>query len=107
MENTTPTSPAHTPLPWQAEGPFKIHIDNDNLVDGIMITARFNGYEDPLPIARVTGPSYAGREDECDPELRANAEFIVRACNMHEDLLTVIDDLLVGLSIRIRQSAMN
>lgn len=42
--------------------------------------------KDPLVVADLEGG--------LTPEAKACGEFIVRACNMHEDLLTVINDLL-------------
>lgn len=101
MKNTTQTTPAHTPTPWFLDGPFTILIDVGNDVKGMMITAKFPKHDDPLPVARVTGPAYFGREDEVDPELMANAEFIVRACNNHEQLLKLAEEFSDACSTRI------
>jgi hypothetical protein len=97
IKETTPATPsAHTPGPWRLDGPYQIPIDAapPNYVEGFMVMNADERFGHSFPVARVTGPAYAGREDECDPELRANAEFIVRACNSHEDLLDVANRFL-------------
>jgi hypothetical protein len=83
MTNDKKTSPARTKGPWRLAGPHSIDIDGGNQVRGMLVMNADERFGYSFPIARVTGPAYIGSEDECDPELLANAEFIVRACNAH------------------------
>lgn len=108
-ENTAPaTSP--TPGPWRLDGPYQIPIDAapPNYVEGFMVMNADERFGHSFPVARVIGPAYAGREDECDPELCANAEFIVRACNSHEELLVALAlarDTIVGVKMFKRRDS--
>ena len=58
----------HTPTPWLA--------DSSGLRAGVG------------PILFMTTGGYTGRSTA-----KANAAFIVRACNAHEELVTALDDL--------------
>lgn len=63
----------HTPLPWQVNGCF---------IDGpVGSNAEPSGEWNS--VARVYGPDW-----------QANAELIVRACNVHADLLAALEDAL-------------
>src|SRR4051812_45410480 len=95
MATNENTATAHTPGPWQLDGPYRIIIDGTppNYVQGLMVMNADERHGHSFPIARVTGPAFFGREAECAPELRANAEFIVRACNAHEDLRRASQEL--------------
>ena len=67
----------HTPTPWG------VHVN----LDGAVIYAE-DGTREPWLIADVSG----GFEDEIEQE--ANAAFIVKACNNHENLIGVIQAAL-------------
>jgi hypothetical protein len=100
---TRKTSPAtdtpHTPGPWRLEGPLRAHIGGGNFAQGVMVLNADRRPGHSFPIARVIGPS-SGREGRCDPELVANADFIVRACNSHHAMA----DLLRLAANRIKAS---
>lgn len=76
----------HTPGPWRVSddelgfGPYDILADNrgwPNLGIATVVSGRFADHK----LGTVGLPA-----EEC----RANAEFIVRACNAHDDLLEVL-----------------
>jgi len=58
----------HTAGPWSA--------------NNLIVSAEVYGHPDPIAMMAVNG----GRGDEA----LGNAQFIVRACNAHEDLLTAV-----------------
>ena len=62
----------HTAGPWFA--------------DHLIVSAEVYGHPDPIAMMAVNG----GRGDEA----LANAQFIVRACNAHEDLLAALKALV-------------
>ena len=68
-------TPKHTPLPW-----YKTASSPDGYIYGA----------DNKCIVEF-GPETAGHMDE---ERWANAEFVVRACNAHEDLLEACSMML-------------
>ena len=90
MENSAAPS-AHTPGPWHLHGPFRIHIDGDILVAGMMVMSGDPESLESYPIARITGPSYLGREDECDDQLAANARLIAASPSMLDDGQSLYD----------------
>ncbi len=64
----------HTPVPWSVR-------DNEN---GTLVINATEPDGSPCQPARINGNA----DDEVyGPVTRANAEFIVRACNAHDDLL--------------------
>jgi len=83
--------PKHTPGPWVAirqRGIYKGNYNIGRLED--------QGNGPLLTFVIVLGPN-----DFCPPRYgrsaEANAEFIVRACNTHNDLLTACEALLAGI----------
>jgi hypothetical protein len=79
MENTT-TPPAHTPTPWLPDIVMSEQIWSDRgAVHSAQITTREDQDGQCTRVATATGRTVA--------ECRANAAFIVRACNNHRDLL--------------------
>ena len=68
-------TPKHTPLPW-----YKTASSPDGYIYGA----------DNKCIVEF-GPTTAGHMDE---ERWANAEFVVRACNAHDDMLEICEKLL-------------
>ncbi|ALK97000.1 hypothetical protein AB595_21700 [Massilia sp. WF1] len=78
MSNNT----KHTPTPWSAVG--------------LTIEADCNG----IVVADVKGPDSRARGKERMEDLeycQGNAAFIVRACNAHEQLVAVVEELVGGL----------
>jgi hypothetical protein len=75
----------HTPTPWIVQTP----MTGDDLV----IEAR-PGLE-YHELARVRAPHY-GQGPSFD-EMRANAAFIVRACNSHATLVAAINDAEIAI----------
>lgn len=69
----------HTPIPWHVTE----SIDIRRCPDSFICTC--NGYSD--------GSAIWFEQDQ------ANAEFIVRACNSHKDLVTACKAMLGGLGI--------
>ena len=68
-----PMSDKHTPTPWRVLHSGYPHV--------VVVTEKWDS-EDGVLIC------YPGRHTSAaDPEVQANAEFIVRACNSHEELL--------------------
>jgi hypothetical protein len=73
---------AHTPLPWQVYGPDGVKWPG---IEAASATIVVFGYDDDDEAGvRGTEPG--------EPEAKANAEFIVRACNSHYDLLEALED---------------
>lgn len=78
------TETKHTPTPWRnytnnvCAGPLK----------GCFIDARKNN-ESTARIADVLAYGGVASQEECE----ANAAFIVRACNAHNDLVAVLAEL--------------
>lgn len=64
----------HTPGPWRVRGRTKIR--------GTVLGMRYK-------IADVCYPESGGEYER--RETKANAEFIVRACNAHEELVAAVD----------------
>jgi hypothetical protein len=70
---------SHTPVPWEV-------VPND-------------GTEPSILIRTTTGRHQDGEKDVCliddtSSESYANAVFIVRACNSHDDLLAALEAML-------------
>jgi len=68
----------HTPGPWERDGD---DIGREILVDGEPVF---------LPVCTLGQPTLYNTSDSF-LEIEANAEFIVRACNSHEDLLVACE----------------
>lgn len=93
MKNQEQSS-ANTKGPWYLTDPCDVYIDRDVVVKGIVVMKDDPEVSPlPYPIARVTGPSYFGSEDSCDPELIANARLIAKSWLIPE-LLEVCEMLL-------------
>lgn len=72
----------HTPLPWQLD-----QYDDENII-------YVEGDEgDSFPSCYQ---EIAKNDDWEDGENRANAEFIVRACNNHYDLIEALEEALMN-----------
>jgi hypothetical protein len=69
----------HTPLPW------RLRMNDSGMCNGVAVSATV------LPPEPFTGPYIAEVGSS-----RANAEFIVRACNSHEELLAALKALTVA-----------
>ncbi len=69
----------HTPTPWHIDEPYFIYIwgPEQQMVADLPFT------DEEVYLARVRGVGRGATEEE----RRANAEFIVRACNSHKNLL--------------------
>ena len=66
----------HTPLPWKVLHPGQPHV--------AVVTEKWDSADGTLIC-------YPGRHTGAvDGEVQANAEFIVRACNAHEELLEAL-----------------
>lgn len=76
----------HTPTPW-------IYIPNERFRPGTVLiwTSRGPGYG---AVAELSGPN---PYPDTVALHEANAEFIVRACNAHDDLLSAAKDLLEAI----------
>jgi hypothetical protein len=80
MKTQTETKPAHTPTPWK-------HVYERILDSKGMPVSLY--HEDP------DGRTPSGEALE---QIRANAAYIVRAVNAHEELLEAAKDALEGLA---------
>lgn len=76
----------HTPTPWTT-GP-----DLANCGGGQNILADTET-ENSVRIAHTSRVVYGGQELVGEPQAQVNAEFIVRAVNNHDGLLTALRDL--------------
>lgn len=84
---TTETKQAtHTPVPW--------HIEEDG--DALWIHDALNATIADVPPSMVM---MDGGDYELTDEDRANAEFIVRACNAHDDLLAACEQALAYFAV--------
>lgn len=70
--NTKATA-QHTPTPWVHDPVLPAHVYSDDATGSI--------------VATCTGFSFAPRPEA---EKRANAAFIVRACNAHDELVAAL-----------------
>ncbi len=75
----------HTPGPWQLGKNGDQCARNHAICSG------------PVVIAKVYGRGYPAGEG-WSPESEADAAFIVRACNSHEELLAALEDCIESLS---------
>jgi hypothetical protein len=72
----------HTPTPWHIDKPYYIYVwgPGQEMVADIPVD------DEETYLARMRGVGRGATRDE----QRANAEFIVRAANAHEDLLEAV-----------------
>jgi len=77
----------HTPTPW--------HTLPEE-VDKPYIRIRGNRLGSRYKIANVLTPIYDGAPPREADETRANAEFIVRACNSYADLVAALEYMTAG-----------
>lgn len=66
----------HTPTPWHAPGMGEIHDADHNLIAHIAFST--------------------GEHDDDQVGTEADAKFIVRACNSHDQLVEALRDILSG-----------
>ena len=72
----------HTKTPWNIENQTVIVKEGPETND------------DGIPLTTVLATIVDGRDNALsNSENKANAAFIVRACNAHEDLITILDKL--------------
>lgn len=95
---TQDNAPAHTSLPWSC-------YRSENPGVGWLIQGK-NTIAEPLdhvhdPASGQRDPVYQhlviGEMDDL-PEAQANAEFIVRACNAHDELLEALEEVTESLA---------
>lgn len=72
----------HTPLPWAANIKDSGLYDKTDISHDSGFICRFDSSDE----------GYIGEFD--DATIKANAEFIVRACNSHYDLLEALDEIV-------------
>lgn len=86
---TEKTEIKHTPLPWKGS-----HITKDVHCRDLKIiySASYEDGENSEP-ARVYG--------DTTKQLEANAEFILRACNSHYELLEAFEQMLAYIEMRL------
>jgi hypothetical protein len=99
MKTETKATPAHTPTPWEVHGPVK--EGTLNLVDGKTSKMRDVGYGIRGVEPKMFGGTVIGIEKGLT---KANAAFIVRAVNAHDDLVSSASDLLKVLQSRFMRT---
>ena len=72
----------HTPGPWHIAEPGYIASDANGFI--------------PL-ITPFTAKAHRDMHNGATPEAMANAKFIVRAVNSHDELLSIVRDILPGV----------
>ena len=72
---------SHTPTPWVVE---KNSVNAEN---GSVVSIAECGFSAP-------GQSWSGTDYSTSEHQAANAEFIVRACNSHDDLMAALEDMM-------------
>jgi len=77
MSNTTTTQ--HTPTPWElSEGGLNVNAENGSVLR-IAVTSGAD-----------VGPGWSGTDYATFEHSKANAAFIIRACNSHEPLVAAL-----------------
>jgi hypothetical protein len=93
----------HTPTPWKAEGEGRIYAESDGM-HLASVWMRF------VSDQRADGESWLEMRERTQPmrdaanaEVHANAAFIVRACNAHEQLIDTLRQGRVAIDVLMAQ----
>lgn len=93
------TQSKHTPYPFNGPLNCKSHT---MLVDGTWATGIYDGYDEGVAV--VYGDEDVERIDFGNS--RGKAEFIVRACNAHDDLVAALEGMIHEYRMMHDDSAM-